>query len=235
MIIQRESHTSQPGEDSGKFVDRLYSRVKVTVGVSPYAADEGHHGPARRKPLFRLHPRVSLLRLCHWYIPSPIVTHGLAPQFDKFPTMKFDSEPCNWGMLARNEVLTPFAPRSAWIWKPRQGSKRNGEQLGEGRLGLTKELINDANRLDKIIGGTVLRRRMLRNFKEEINRSKKISSESVVPAKERKSRPRIVICEGSQMARPRKSSEPPFPLPPLLDIATDFAARLRCRSSQRLG
>ena len=109
--------------------------------------------------------------------------------------MKFHNEPCTWGFIARREVLTPFAPRSGWIWKASSRPKRPPKTQLSTKFKFTQELIEEATRLDKIIGGTQLRKRMMKEVKKEFNKTKESESQPGSIDRNRQKRKTVLICE----------------------------------------
>lgn len=120
------------------------------------------------------------------------------PQFENFPNMKFDKEPCSWRMLARNEVLSPFAPRSAWMWRPRELLQRQKGAAANTRADISKGGMNEA-KLDRFLGSTALLRLMRKNVKDDLMLKKRLSTRSLLGGPRKNSRRRIIICNRSQV------------------------------------
>ena len=111
--------------------------------------------------------------------------------------MKFDEEPCEWSSLIKKEILDPFAPRSAWIWRPKQSIPQQQIRKANNKLKCAKDLFDDAERLDRIIGSSKLGKRLLRNVKEEFAKSK-APAEVIV---EQKPRRKVIIHNISKVFR----------------------------------
>lgn len=104
--------------------------------------------------------------------------------------MKFGDERCNWRAIVQNEVLNAFAPRSAWIWKSSQTSKLSSPKDN------TRTLSHDEPKLSKLLGRLKMAKKILLNSQNERNKSSTTKTDEAI---DKKTRRRLIICNGSKV------------------------------------